>query len=455
MTTQRQEKLREQLRHSRARLMVSDPAVAMVLMYLPFFTTKQVRRISTNGRAILFDPDWFQKLSGRETDYILSHEVMHIVLGDTARPAFLAGDRFHHACDIIACSVMRDRGWPEDELTHIGLLPHQTYFPRQEGSELMPMEAYHQVPFDPGSLKERERRRFQLDSDVFWGRRSLPGDRILILSPGCDGRLEEPIPAEPVEGEVARQRRKLKIQEDYPSIEAGPEQPSPDGEDSGACREEALESAIDRLLNLIEVTDSHAPGQTELLERVWKGVGGARLEWRKLLDQFLQEECGDYSFLPPDRRYADSGFFLPDFSQLGSSLKDVLFMVDSSGSVSSDVIADVYGEICAAIEQYDGALQGKLGFFHTQVVTPVPFGSIQQLLKIRPKGTGGTDFSCIFRYINRFFDKEPSCIVIVTDGRGDYPAQEEARGVPVLWLLYGSAPFPPWGKRARIPRQGT
>ena len=61
----------------------------------------------------------------------------------------------------------------------------------------------------------------------------------------------------------------------------------------------------------------------------------------------------------------------------------------------------------------------------------------------------------ITRYFNRFFDKEPSCIVIVTDGRGDYPAQEEARGVPVLWLLYGSAPFPPWGKRARIPRQGT
>ena len=123
-----------------------------------------------------------------------------------------------------------------------------------------------------------------------------------------------------------------------------------------------------------------------------------------------------------------------------------------SGSVNDGIIADIYGEICAAIELYDGTLQGKLGFFDTQVTTPVPFGSIQQLLKIRPKGNGGTDFSCIFRYLNRFFDKDPSCIVIITDGLGEYPAEEASRGVPVLWILYGDVPFPNWGKQAGIQR---
>lgn len=57
MTPQRQKRLREQIRRSRARLMVSDPALAMVLMYLRFVATKDVYRISTNGREILFDPD--------------------------------------------------------------------------------------------------------------------------------------------------------------------------------------------------------------------------------------------------------------------------------------------------------------------------------------------------------------------------------------------------------------
>jgi hypothetical protein len=36
MTPKRQERLRQQIRRSRARLMVRDPAVAMVLMYLRF-----------------------------------------------------------------------------------------------------------------------------------------------------------------------------------------------------------------------------------------------------------------------------------------------------------------------------------------------------------------------------------------------------------------------------------
>ena len=57
MTPQRQKRLREQIRRSRARLMVSDPVLAMVLMYLRFVATKDVYRISTNGREILFDPD--------------------------------------------------------------------------------------------------------------------------------------------------------------------------------------------------------------------------------------------------------------------------------------------------------------------------------------------------------------------------------------------------------------
>ena len=451
MTPQRQKRLREQIRRSRARLMVSDPAVAMVLMYLQFVATKSVSRISTNSRVILFDPDWFQKLGKRETDYILSHEVIHIVLEDTKRPPFFVGDRFHHACDIIARSVMRDRGWNVDELPHIGRLPHRTYYPGHEGNELMPLEAYREVPFDPSGMKPGERRRFQIDSDEYWGRLGIPPDGTLILSPGFDDLLEEPVKEKPGRIRVKYQEKtEEQLVVDIDGENEDPGTPGIDMADNDDSIESELDAAIDRLLDMIETMESQSPQQTEFLERIWNGVGSARLEWRKILDCFLQEEINDYSFLPPDRRFSDSGFFLPDFNQAESSLKDVLFMVDSSGSVDDDTIADIYAEICGAIEQFDGTLQGKLGFFDTQVTTPVPFGSIQQLLKIRPKGNGGTDFGCIFRFVRRFFEKDPTCIVIITDGLGDYPLEEEAMGIPVLWILYGDAPFPSWGKQARI-----
>ncbi len=446
MTPRRMARLREQIRHSRARLMVRDPLVAMVLMYLRFAATKTVSRISTNGRVIFFDPDWFQKLGKEETDYILSHQVMHIVLEDTKRPAFFTGDRFHHACDIIAGSILRDRGWDAEGFSHLGLLPHQTYFPRREGSELMPLEAYRAVPFDPGSLKERERRRFQLDSDACWGQDLLPGDAALILFPGYEDLTEESVKSGSFQSEADHEDGRQRQQKQIEAKSSDDDSDQPASELSA----EQLDAAIDRLLDMIETMESTDPRQTDLVERIWKGVGSGRLEWKTILDSFLQEEVNDYSFLPPDRRYVESGFFLPDFNRTERSLKDILFMVDASGSVRNDTIADVYAEICAAIEQYDGALQGKLGFFDTQVTVPQPFGSIQQLLKIRPRGNGGTDFGCIFRYVNRFPEKPPACIVIFTDGKGDYPPEEEALGIPVLWILYGTAPFPRWGKHARL-----
>ena len=450
MTPTRQKRLREKIRHSRARLLVKDPAVAMVLMYLDFVATKSVQRISTNGRAILFDPDWFQKLEKYETDYILTHQVIHIVLEDTKRPPFFVGDRFHHACDIIACSVMRDRGWHSDELSHIGRLPHRTYFPGHEGNELMPLEAYREVPFDPSSMKPGERRKFQIDSDQYWGNRIMPADGTLILFPGFDDLLEDPV-ADGVE--IAEEKYQKLLQFRLPVEEIDEEEYEPsDSEKDSENYEEELDAAIDRLLAMIETMETQTPQQTELLERIWQGVGNARLEWRKILDCFLQEEINDYSFQPPDRRFADSDFFLPDFNQAESSLKDILFMVDSSSSVDDETIADIYAEMCAAIEQFDGALQGKLSFFSTSVTAPVPFASIHQLLKIRPKISGGTDFGCIFRYISRTSEKDPACIVIITDGEGEYPAEEAARGIPVLWILYGDAPPPPWGKQARIQR---
>ena len=206
MTARRQKLLMEKIRRSRARLMVRDPSLAMVLMYMRFVATKNVQRISTNGRVIYFDPDWLQKLSGISLDYMLSHQVIHIVLEDTKRPAFFAGDRYHHACDIIACSVLRDRGWLCDELPQIGRLPHKTYFPGHEGNELMPLEAYREVPFDPSALSETERRRYRIDSDEYWGRGTeMPEGATLILQPGIDNLRAAP------EEEPASKGKEIKV----------------------------------------------------------------------------------------------------------------------------------------------------------------------------------------------------------------------------------------------------
>lgn len=463
--------------------MVDNPEFALVLMYLRYVATKQVYRISTNGRTIFFDPDWLQKLSGNEMDYILSHQVLHLVRDDVKRPAFFAGDRYHHACDIIINSFMRQLGHRAEHYQHIGDLPHTTYYPECEGSILTPMEAFHAVPFDPASLKPGQRRAFRIDSDEWWGTHGMPDDCTLILYPGFKELSDEVIREEEDEGPDLKVKYAKHIfiqpsvsdddQEEYEKylnahdfVEKDKE-PDKDAEKRSPRSEDALpentaienvdgndlnelDDAIDRLVHMIECMDAAYSKHAETMERILHGVSEAKIEWRKLLNLFLQDELHDYSFQPPDRRFDDSGFFLPDFNERDENIQNVLFMVDSSSSVNDDMISIVYGEISAAIEQFNGKMTGALGFFNTSVTPPVPFGSIRELLRIRPRGSGGTDFGCIFRYVQEHREKQPACIVIFTDGIGDYPPEEAAAGIPVLWILHGSAPFPSWGCTTRL-----
>lgn len=451
MTVQRQNRLRTMIQQSRARLMVDNPEFALVLMYFRYVATKQVYRISTNGRMICFDPDWLQKLTGREMDYILVHQTLHFVRRDVSRPAFFAGDRYHHACDIILNSFMRELGLKANKLNHIGELPHRTYFPEYEGSVLTPIEAFRAVPFDPAGMKPGQRRFFRIDSDEWWGRFGMPEDGTLILYPGYEGLSDE----------VVREEETVRLEPKYQKHGFDPEMFLSDASEAEAETEETpdksdisgkeeMDAAIDRLLHMIEGMESAASKHAETMERVLKDVSEAKLEWQRLLNTFLQEEIHDYSFQPPDRRFGDSGFFLPDFNERDEAIRDILFMIDSSASVDDTMISVVYREICAAIEQFNGKLNGMLGFFNTDVTPPRPFCTVSELLRIRPKGYGGTDFDCIFRYLDRHPELSPSCIVIFTDGKGAYPREEAAGGTPVLWILHGSAAFPGWGHAARI-----
>ncbi len=167
--------------------------------------------------------------------------------------------------------------------------------------------------------------------------------------------------------------------------------------------------------------------------------------------EFLQEEINDYSFSPPDRRYDDSPFFLPDFNEKEYIVKEILFMVDTSGSVTEQQLTAAYSEMCGVIEQFNGKISGKIGFFDDAVYPAVDFQRVKDILEIAPIGGGGTSFEIIFDYIKKQFkDKNPNCLIIFTDGEAEYPDESKAMGIPVFWIINNGNNTPPWGRVARI-----
>lgn len=174
-------------------------------------------------------------------------------------------------------------------------------------------------------------------------------------------------------------------------------------------------------------------------------------DWRTILNDFIQEEIVDYSFTPPDRRFDDSPFYLPDFNDKDDLVKDILFMIDTSASMSDEMITAAYSEIKGAIDQFDGRLQGWLGFFDAAIIEPKPFSNEKEFRIIKPAGGGGTDFQIIFEYGSKHMqDNPPASIIILTDGYAPFPKESLSMGIPVLWLLNNDDVEPPWGKTVRI-----
>jgi predicted metal-dependent peptidase len=212
---------------------------------------------------------------------------------------------------------------------------------------------------------------------------------------------------------------------------------------------------LQRMINATDIVSSMGGAGRGTMplaaERIIEALKNPILDWRTILNDFVQEEICDYSFAPPDRRMEDSPFFLPDFNEKDEKAKDILFMIDTSASMSDDQITQCYSEIYGAIGQFNGKLQGKLGFFDATVVEPVPFEDEDEFKIIRPKGGGGTSFHIIFEYVEKFMQDElPVSIVILTDGFAPWPAEADALGIPVLWIINNEEAQPPWGKVARL-----
>ena len=189
-------------------------------------------------------------------------------------------------------------------------------------------------------------------------------------------------------------------------------------------------------------------------ERLLKAISEGKLDWKTLLNDFIQEDVCDYSFSPPDRRFVDSDFFLPDFNEKEETVENLLFMIDTSGSMSDDAITEVYSEIKGAIEQFNGRIKGWLGFFDAGVTEPQPFDDEDEFKAIRIQGGGGTSFLPIFHYVrDHMKDKNITSIIILTDGYAPYPEESERMDIPVLWVINNDEITPLWGMIARIPQE--
>lgn len=404
---------------SRMRILYNHGFYGLLLMHMIYAVSEEIETACTDGVRITFGIDFLDSLSDSELDFVMMHEILHVVLQHCFRGDVEDPEAYNIAADIVVNSnIMLENGMKASSITlsKYGIAMHVAP-DGKEGHEYTAEQVYAMLPKNLNKKGNNKK-----------GNNKSPGSAV--------GRAKKEISKE--------QHQPVRVWDDHSRW--GKYEEDDTLRDVWVKRFEDAAEAI-------KIRDpSNARGLLPAFaERILKELKKTQTDWRTILNDFIQEEVVDYSFAPPDRRFDDSPFFLPDFNGKEDRVEDILFMIDTSGSMSDDMIAAVYSEVKGAIDQFNGKLKGWLGFFDAAIIKPQPFSDENEFKIIKPAGGGGTDFQIIFEYVfHHMSDKLPASIIILSDGYAPFPLEKLAGGIPVLWLLNNEEVNPPWGKVARI-----
>ena len=410
------------------RLLCNHGFYGLLLMHMRYAVDENVETACTDGMRIIFGTEFLEELSDGELDFVMMHEIMHVVLQHCMRGTKLDGEAFNIACDIVVNSnILLENKMDLDSITLAKYGESMHVAPDgKEGYEYTAEQVYAMLP-----LSKKQNGKGENSGSGY-------GDDDKDKGKGA--------------GSAKGRAKKQQASADNPTNGIWDDHTRwGEYEEDDTLRD----VWVKRLEDAAEAISIRDPSNTRGLlplfaRRLLDELKKPQTDWRTVLNDFIQEEVVDYSFSPPDRRFDDSPFFLPDFNGKEDMVEDILFMIDTSGSMSDKMITAAYSEVKGAIDQFDGKLKGWLGFFDAAIIEPVPFSSEEEFSVIRPAGGGGTDFGIIFEYVAQHMEKPPASIIIMTDGYAPYPKEHLAGGIPVLWLLNNTEVDPPWGKVARI-----
>ena len=213
------------------------------------------------------------------------------------------------------------------------------------------------------------------------------------------------------------------------------------------AEEQAWDEAMHQALNIARA-EGKVPGQ---IEETIRSAHASTLDWRTLLRRYMTDAAShDYSWSVPNRRFIDTGLYLPSIRSEG--IETIAFIIDVPSSLPTPTLAEFWAELREVATEI-----GPESVIVLQVDTMLrdvaEYAADDLPEEIVVKGRGGTDFRPGFAWLDAQGIQPGVCLYFTDMECSDHPEHEPA--FPVAWADYGDSDSPwrhpaPWGEHIRI-----
>ena len=342
---------------------------------------------STEGRHIFFNRSFFEKLTVKNIEFVLAHEIMHNAFDHMGRREGRHPKIFNWAADYcVNGQLVRDK-IGDHQIKDINILHDTQYYG-------MGAEQIYDILKDHND-EQLEKLGELLDQHIDW-------------------ESEDP---------------------------SGSGRPVYTAEELREIRDEVREAVMG-------AAQAAGAGNTPgLIQRMIKDLTEPKMNWREILQQQIQSVIkDDFTWMRPNKKGWHLSAVLP-----GSNIRDTIdicICIDMSGSIGDDQARDFLSEIKGIMQQYQD-FKIKLWCFDTAVYNEADYDgyTIDEFENYQPMGGGGTDFDVNWEYMKEH-DIVPKKFIMFTDG---YPCGSwgDENYCDTVFIIHGNDSIvPPFGEHA-------
>lgn len=184
------------------------------------------------------------------------------------------------------------------------------------------------------------------------------------------------------------------------------------------------------------------------LDRIVDAALNEKINWKRLLSRYMTNDiASNYSYARPSKRSWGAGAYLP---YLSKESMNVTIAIDTSGSIQQKELSEFMGQVYSIVRSFHN-IKLTLLFHDDEITSEKTYNNmnLRDILKVKPKGGGGTSHQPIMDYTKK---NNVNVLVCFTDGYSDINYCNNKFKKSIFVLTTDSCEEPKYGRSVYFER---